>query len=75
MTQEELRKANEIVAKINQLNEIDNAQALRSNGEFGFLWKEKGMSKSVSFPIEMKEEIVALMNRWKERFEQQLSNL
>lgn len=75
MTQEELKKANEIVAKINQLNEIDNAQALRSNGEFGFFWREKGMLKTSSFPIEMKEEIMALTNRWKERFEQQLSNL
>lgn len=75
MTQEELRKANEIVAKINQLNEIDNAQALRSNGEFGFLWKEKGMSKSASFPVEMKEDITTLISKWKERFEQQLNDL
>lgn len=72
MKKETFEEASKIYEKIAQCEKILNLHEAQADRHFAIVYLK---DRSQEIPIELEEEILALINKWKRKFEKQLKQL
>lgn len=73
MKREQLEEANKIYEKIVQIEKVLNVYEVQSSKFFGLSYLEELRTERI--PEELEEDILALLNKWKRKFEKQLRQI